>query len=123
MLFNCIINIEVVMNKKGFTLIELLAVLIILGLIMILVFPSLNLMSDDTNSEKYIHYENMMAEYAESYHDNNKTYYDLETDFGNDLLDIKRECEGYVKVVTNGGIKEYKPYIKCSDYKTSGYSK
>ena len=54
------------MNKKGFTLVEVLAVMIILGLLMLLVVPSINKLMKDNDEKKYSTYERMMEEYENS---------------------------------------------------------
>lgn len=33
----------------------------------------------------------------------------------------KKSCKGYVKVTSNMGIFDYKAYVSCDNYETSGY--
>ena len=54
-------------NKKGFTLIELSAVIVILGLIMIIVFPSISRLMMTNSKKKYSTYEDLLKEAAEKY--------------------------------------------------------
>ena len=54
-------------NKKGFTLIELIAVIVILGLIMLIVFPSISRLMMSNSKKKYTTYEDLLKEAAEKY--------------------------------------------------------
>ena len=54
-------------NKKGFTLIELIAVIVILGLIMIMVFPSISRLMMSNSKKKYTTYEDLLKEAAEKF--------------------------------------------------------
>lgn len=108
-------------NKNGFTLIELLAILVIIGFIMVMIFPSLEKLTDNTNKQTYDAYEKMMVEYADVTDFNGKTYICLKElnseNYGglNDI--IGKEFNGYVKKI-NG---EYKAFITGSNYTTEGY--
>ena len=106
------------MNKKGFTVVEVLAVMIILGLLMLLVVPSISKLMKDNDEKKYSTYEKMMEEYAVVYPDKGLTYIKLSQ--LTNLEDVKRNCTGYVKVDRNEN--EYEAYIKCGDiYTTTGF--
>ena len=54
-------------NKKGFTLIELVAVIIIMGLIMLMVFPSLSRLMASNDKRKYDEYYKLIEGAANKY--------------------------------------------------------
>lgn len=112
------------MNRKGFTLMELLATIVILGLIMLIIFPSITKLMKNNDSKKYDTYERMMVEYAivsDILPDANNN---IKLSQLNDLADVKRECTGYVHVIDKSK-NEYKAYISCGengeDYETTNF--
>ena len=108
------------MNKKGFTLIELLAVIVIIGLILMIVFPAATKVLEHNSDELYESYEKMMVEYAKVSPLNNSSLIGL-TSLGIDKVD--KECDGYVTINRSGTAPVYKAFIKCSDkYQTTGYN-
>lgn len=115
------------MNKKGYTLMELLVVIVIIGLILLFVYPAINEMINKNNTEMYTQYENMMVEYAKASStkatiSRQNIYLKLSSLEG--LEQVKKDCKGYVhlKYVTNKP-NEYKAYISCNNgYKTTGYN-
>ena len=82
---------------------------------MMIVFPSINKLLKNNTEKKYQTYQDMMVEYA-IISEINSFPINLEDLEG--LLDIKRECDGYVDMVDD----EYKAYIccgeECKDYET-----
>lgn len=124
------------MNRKGFTLMELLATIVILGLIMLIIFPSITKLMKNNDSKKYDTYERMMVEYAivsDILPDANNN---IKLSQLNELADVKKECVGYVHVIDKSK-NEYKAYISCGynseddelacndygeDYKTNDFS-
>lgn len=106
------------MNKRGFTLVELLAVIIIMSLIMMMSFPSIQGMIKTNNKKKYEAYERSMHEYAKAYYEDETAIIGLESLRNEGLTGIDSECIGYVDPVNN-----YKAYLKClDDYQTEGFS-
>ncbi len=108
------------MNKKGFTLMELLASIVIIGIVLMIVYPEITKISKKNNDDLYKSYENMMVEYATVSKFNNRNVIKLSE--LEDLMQIKNECKGYVTI--NHGVtpNEYKAYIRCGEkYKTTGY--
>ena len=100
------------MNKKGFTVVEVLAVMIILGLLMLLVVPSINKLMKNNDENKYKTYERMMEEYAAVYPDKSLTIVKL-SQLDNIAAEIEKKgkCIGYVEVDRTHN--DYKAYIKC----------
>lgn len=115
------------MNKHGYTVMELLVVIVIIGLILLFVYPLLDDIMSDNNKEKYNQYESMMVEYAKA--NNTKATIEvpniyLKLSELDGLVQIKNECSGYVhiKYVLNKP-NEYTSYISCdSGYQTTGYN-
>lgn len=108
------------MNKKGFTLIELLAVIVIISIILMIIYPSITKTSEENKEKLYQGYEKMMIEYAMVSSKRNQSIIKL-----NDLeeLDkVKKECKGYVEINHDVTPNTYKAYIKCDDkYQTKGF--
>ena len=52
------------MNNKGFTLVELLAVIVLLSLTMLLIFPSVRSIYSSNQNRQYETYEDMMIKYV-----------------------------------------------------------
>lgn len=105
------------MNKKGFTLMELLATIVIIGIVLMIVYPEISKISKKNNDDLYKSYENMMVEYAmvsKLNYKNTIKLAELE-----DLIQIKNECKGYVTI--NHGVSpvEYKAYIRCGEKYTT----
>lgn len=108
------------MNKNGFTLAELLAVLVLLGIVMMLILPSIRGLYSDNQTTQYEKYEELMIEYTKTL----PNYENKDIVCLNDL-NIKKmnefECQGYV-IKSN-----LKAYLKCFDkngtktYETNGY--
>ena len=106
-------------NKKGFTLVELLAVIVIMSLIMMFVFPAIEGMIDNSNRRKYEAYEKSMTEYAKAYFEDSAiNIIGLTLIKEKGLKGIDSECIGYVIKNSN-----YKAYIKCGDnYQTDDFN-
>ena len=103
---------------------ELLATIVILAMIMIIIYPSINKLMKNNNEKKYQSYEDMMVEYAivsEVAPVNNV----IKLSQLNELNEVKRECTGYVKVIDKSK-NQYKAYISCGDngkdYLTTGFN-
>ena len=115
------------MNNRGFTLMELLAVIVIISIILMIVYPEISTISNKNNDEKYKQYEKMMEEYAMVSKKNSQDYIklselkDLDIIINPNLSD--RECKGYVKIEHDVTPNTYKGYISCKNgYKTTGYN-
>ncbi len=107
------------MNKKGFTLVELLAVIVIISLIMIIVYPNIIRIINDNNEEIYHGFERMMVEYAEVSPlktANTIMLKDLNIDKALDSIKDSG-CNGYVSIDHTHIPITYQAYIKCSDDK------
>lgn len=108
------------MNKKGFTLMELLAAIVIIGVVLMIVYPEISKISKKNSDDLYKSYENMMVEYAMVSQLKNNTIIKLSE--LEELVQIKKECKGYVTINHNVTPNDYKAYIRCGDkYKTTGY--
>ena len=55
------------MNKKGFTLIELIAVIVLLGMILLIVFPATSRLIRSNENKKYDTYYDSVQEQIELY--------------------------------------------------------
>ena len=108
-------------NKKGFTLVEMLTIIVLIGLVMMIVFPAVSKLLKRNNEEMYQTYEDMMVEYAKvsSLNVNNVIVLsDLEN-----LEQVKNQCTGYVTINHSSTPNVYKAYIKCDDkYKTENFN-
>lgn len=104
-------------NNLGFTLVELLAVIVIMGLIMSLSFPSIMRMIEGNDRKKYESYEKSMVEYAKAYYDEDTSNYVGLSELKNQgLTGIDEICVGYVD------LNNYKAYLKCDDhYETNNF--
>ena len=108
------------MKKNGFTLVELLAVIVLMALIMLLIFPSIRNIYTNNQTKQYESYEDMMVEYVKTISNyKNETYICLSS-LGMEKINDNSECRGYVK------ISEMKGYLICETddeviYKTAGY--
>ena len=108
------------MNKKGFTLVELLSIIVLIGIVLMVVFPAVSKLLKRNNEEMYASYEDMMVEYAKVSSLNNNNTIGL-TALDN-LDQVKNECIGYVTINHNSVPNVYKAYIKCSDkYQTENF--
>ena len=107
--------------KKGFTLVELLAVIVLMSLVMMLIFPSIRKIYSSNTNKQYETYKDMMVEYAKTIPNyKSKTYICL-SDLGMPKINEKLTCNGYVN------ISEMKAYLTCSNdsnnvFKDSGIS-
>lgn len=115
------------MNNKGFTMMEILAAIVIVGIILIFIYPSITEISKKNSDEKYKSYEKMMVEYAMISKDRNKEIIKLSELSDLDIIinpdSSNKECRGYVIIDHTVTPNTYKAYISCSDkYKTSGYN-
>lgn len=128
------------MRKKGFTLIELLAVIVILGLILAIAVPSVNLLIDNTVTNGYSINEKIVKKAAYTYFSANLNNLNLSptdikivkisdlisTNYLSSLKDPKdrtSDCIGYVQYrLSIDNTIEITPNIKCgSNYITDGY--
>lgn len=84
------------------------------------------------NTQKYLGYEDDVSRAAYNYYNNkypsgssDTIIVSLNTLYNGGYLSVLydakgNECSGYAKILSN---KNVLPYIKCSNYKTKGYSK
>ena len=88
--------------KKGFTIIELLAVIVILGIVLLLVFPSFNSMKDQNNSKKCESYSKVLLEYAKIDFEGQSGIIDIKDiiELEKDNIDIDSSCSGTVNLDT-----------------------
>lgn len=105
-------------NNQAFTLVELLAVIVVMSLIMMLAFPSITGMIENSNRKKYEAYERSMQEYAKAYYEDAETIIGLSSLKAKGLTGIDQECIGYVDPTLN-----YQAYLKCGDdYQTDDFN-
>ncbi len=98
-------------KNKGFTLVELLAVIVLLSLIMLLIFPSVRSIYNSNQNKQYNIYKDMMIEYTKtipSY--KNKNYVCL-SELGIEKINNNITCNGYVEIST------MKAYLVCKNNK------
>ena len=108
------------MNNKGFTLAELLAVIVIITIVLLIVYPAVRKISDNNSDELYKGYERMMVEYARVSSLNNNNIIKLNQ--LEELDKVKNECKGYVIINHSVTPNTYTAYIKCDNkYTTAGY--
>ncbi len=110
-------------NKKAFTLVELLAVIMLLAIVMILIFPSIKEIFDDNKIQEYETYEDLMIEYTKTFPNYQKRskicLSELNIDKLNEFI-----CTGYVTISSN----TITPYLSCKDkngnnsYHTDGFN-
>jgi len=116
-------------NKKGYTLIELIMIITIMGLVMIIVFPSVMSMQNKNKKKEYEYYKDTVEVASKLYFDSHGedmtskywhgcvsiTYQDLVN--ANLLKPFAKEgitCnESKVYVSKNEDKVDYYPYIKC----------
>lgn len=109
------------MNKKGFTLVELIGVVVILGLIAVLSFPSLLNQINSSKTQVSDSQKTLIISAAKTYVEDNKNDYDKLTSFEisvDDLVNkgyiskgiISSYSEGTMVVTVNN--KEYDVVIK-----------
>ncbi len=116
------------MNSKGFTLVELLIVIAIIGLITIIVMPSLIDIQQEQKNAKYTTYEKTIVEVAKLYTDQLKDdiggehgcftidHFDLlGTGLIDDLVDDKTAgCEYTIQyTLDQDGREEYVVQMRC----------
>ncbi|MEG1900558.1 MAG: type II secretion system protein, partial [Bacilli bacterium] len=109
------------MNEKGFTLIELLVVMAIMGLITILIIPSVNQVIIKNRAKEYEVYEKLVIEKSKLYIDQHKEDYTLGTCFNinYNVLNMKSDgitCNGTIDInYLNNGVFLYKPLLECTN--------
>lgn len=107
------------MNNKGFTLVELLAVIVLLSLTMLLIFPSVRSIYSSNQNKQYETYEDMMIKYVKVIPKYKEKSYICLRDLGMKKINDNISCNGYVD------ISNMKSYITCKNtskevYKTNG---
>lgn len=100
--------------KKGFTLVELLAVIVLMSLVMMLIFPSVRKIYSSNTNKQYETYKDMMIKYAKTipisnYKIENDEKYVCLSDLGMPKINEKLTCNGYVN------ISQMKAYLTCSN--------
>lgn len=103
------------MNNKGFTLMEILAVLVIMGVILAILIPSITGVRSRGEKQKYSVIEKSMVEYSKAYFDDEIGFINLEDLKNKGLTKVDNDCIGYVDLNTKTA------YLKCSDYETTGF--
>ncbi|MDD3241871.1 MAG: type II secretion system protein [Bacilli bacterium] len=114
------------MKKEGFTLIELLTVIVILGIIITVAFPSLKKVFND-NSEKAYKYQIQVVDTAldlyvkkntSSFSDGNSCYFlDYKTLLLEDYFtEENTTCSGIIKLnrIRTSGNFEYEYFLDCN---------
>ncbi len=106
------------MNKKGFTLMEVLTVIIVITAIMMIALPTISNISKKNNNELYKTYEKIIEEYALTNEHKGEIVINI------DQLGLREKigdkCNGYAYLINDRPL-EYKAYILCGDYRTTGY--
>lgn len=96
-------------NKKGFTLVELLAVIVLMSLVMMLIFPSIRKIYSSNTNKQYETYKDLMIEYTKTIPNYKKETYICLSNLGMPKINEKTTCNGYVN------ISEMKAYLTCSN--------
>lgn len=132
-------------NKKGFTLVELVVTIAIIGVILLIIFPSVQVLKNRNEIKKYKYYEQALKEAAKVYVDKHKLV-SVSGNGGCELISIEKlkkdnlikdfkaedfDCETgtYVKVEKKNKKLKYIPVMKCRDnqlgkeYKSKDYDK
>jgi len=113
------------MNNKGFTLVEVLIVIAIIGVIMVMVFPSINNLLNSNKEELCNYYKDVLVERAKMMVDRNEddllssgsytfTYNEIVKEYP--LADNKNlDCSSntLVKVVKNNNKFNYEVTLYC----------
>ena len=94
-------------NKKGFTLVELLAVIVLMSLVMMLIFPSIRKIYSSNTNKQYETYKDLMIEYTKTIPNYKKETYICLSNLGMSKINEKTTCNGYVNV------SEMKAYLTC----------
>ena len=98
--------------KRGFTLVELLAVIVLMSLVMMLIFPSIRKIYSSNTNKQYETYKDMMIKYAKTipvsnYKGETDEKYVCLSDLGMPKINENITCNGYVNV------SEMKAYLTC----------
>lgn len=96
-------------KNKGFTLVELLAVIVLLSLIMLLIFPSIRSIYNSNQNKQYNTYKDMMVEYTKTIPNYKKKTYVCLNELGIPKINNKITCNGYVEIST------MKAYLVCKN--------
>ena len=96
------------MNKKGFTLIELIVAIAIMGIVMVIAFPVVNIMRDKYAESKYKAYYKTLERAAKLYVDSNSK--EMFGNFGSGC-----DIVLYTELEDANLIKDYSEKDKCDD--------
>jgi uncharacterized protein YpmB len=108
---------------------------IVWGIIVVLIFTLLTIfgLTYKNKTKPYKNLENALVEAEKKYVDANFLYPQdgselktsanelIENNYLESLKKDDKECTGYVTVMQNGTVYEYKGFIKCDNYTTKGY--
>ena len=100
--------------KRGFTLVELLAVIVLMSLVMMLIFPSIRKIYSSNTNKQYETYKDMMIKYAKTipvsnYKGETDEKYVCLSDLGMPKINENITCNGYVN------ISQMKAYLTCNN--------
>lgn len=104
------------MNNKGFTLVELLAVIVLLSLTMLLIFPSVRSIYSSNQNKQYETYEDMMINYVKVIPKYKEKSYICLSDLDMKKINDNISCNGYVN------ISNMKSYITCKNESKTVYT-
>ena len=96
-------------KNKGFTLVELLAVIVLMSLIMLLIFPSVKNIYTSNQNKQFNTYKDMMIKYVKTMPNYTKKEYICLSELGITKINNKITCNGYVKINT------MEAYLSCKD--------
>ena len=103
------------MNKMGFTLVELLAVIVLIAIISMFTYPSIQKLIASNNEKQFTNYETLMVYYAKSLPLNKYLNASGSGQICLSTLKMKKinesiTCNGFVKVTNN----KFVPYLVCT---------
>lgn len=104
------------MNNKAFTLVELLAVIVLLSLIMLLIFPSVKSIYSSNSNKQFTTYEDMMIEYVKVIPKYKEKSFICLKDLDMKKINENITCNGYVN------ISNMKSYITCKNESKTVYT-
>lgn len=123
------------MNKKGLTLIELIAVLVVISIIILIVFPKIKDSITTNRLMLYEEQEKRLVEAATKYINDNYIEENVDSfsisketlitnGYIKEIYDLSSKndvCNAYVYVTSNLTSPKINAYLNCETYQTEGY--